>query len=236
MRRSMKKVLITGGNKGIGLATTKLFLGNNFHVIVVARDFTDFKLENQNLEKVKFDLRENGKIKDLVKQIDAVDILINNAGIMNSLPFDNYPEDKITDVININLKAPVALITEFSKLMIKNGGGRIVSVASIAGQIGSPDIWYGMTKAGVINFTKSFAKILGPKGIVINCVAPGPVENTQLFNQILEERKIVLKKASLLNRFARPDEIAKTVYWLAVDAPEYINGFCVDVNNGQYFR
>ena len=86
---------------------------------------------------------------------------------MFALPYDNYPSEKISQILRVNLEAPVSLITEVSKKMAANGYGRIVNNASIAGEIGHPDIWYGVTKAGIINMTKSFAKLLGPKGIRI---------------------------------------------------------------------
>ncbi|MDP3695357.1 MAG: SDR family oxidoreductase, partial [Desulfocapsaceae bacterium] len=128
-----------------------------------------------------------------------------------------------------------ALIREVSKAMIAKGGGRIVNNASIAGEIGHPDIWYGITKAGMINMTKSFAKILGPGGIVINAVAAGPVE-TEMLDVIPEQRKKDIKSAVYTGRFAYPEEVADAIYWLATECPEYINGTCIDINNGAFPR
>lgn len=232
----MKTVLITGGNKGIGLTTTKIFLDKGFHVIVVARDFSSFPLKNNNLQKITFDLSAYEKIPQLVEKIGPVDVLINNAGIMHSLPYDSYPKENVASMMNVNLRAPIALITEVAKGMMHQGKGRIVNTASVAGEIGHPDIWYGITKAGLINATKSFAKLLGPKGIVINCVAPGPVEGTDLFTKIPEERKETIKKSVISGRFAKTSEVAQTIYWLAVESPEYINGTCIDINNGAFMR
>ena len=232
----MKKVLITGGNKGIGLEVTKLFLENNYEVIIIARDYNDFELnDNKNVKKIQYDLTDISGIEKLVHEIGSVDILINNAGLMNSLPYDNYQKEKFDDIMDLNLYAPIELINHVSKYMIKNNGGRIVNTASIAGQIGHPDIWYGITKAGIINATKSFAKILGPKGIIINSVAPGPVE-TEMMKVIPEDRKKAIKSNVFLDRFAKPVEVAKTIYWLATESPEYINGTCIDINNGAFPR
>lgn len=231
----MKKVLITGGNKGIGLACTKKFLESGFQVVVVARDFTKFDLKSKYLDKIEFDLADCGDIPKLLRRVGNIDILVNNAGMMNALPFDDYPEEKMEEILAVNLKSPIALIREFSKGMIKGGGGRIVNVASIAGEIGHPDIWYGVTKAGVINITKSFAKLLAKKKIVVNAVAPGPVE-TDLLKMIPKERKDELKRATYLGRFAKPEEVAEVIYWLATDCPEYVNGICIDVNNGAFAR
>src|SRR6266571_6742883 len=232
----MKTVLITGGNKGIGLETTRLLQQRGYKVFVVARDFSEGALQPADtIIKKCFDLTDIARIPQLVSQLGHIDALINNAGVMHSIPCDNYPQEKIDQMIKLNIEAPVALIREVSKSMINNGNGRIVNNASIAGQIGHPDIWYGITKAGRINATKSFAKILGPKGIVINAVAAGPVE-TDMLKVIPEDRKTAIKNMVYLNRFAKPEEIAKAIVWLATECPEYINGTCLDINNGAFPR
>jgi len=101
----MKRVLITGGNKGIGLEISKLFHINGFEVIVVARDFSTFPSElKAAVKQVEFDLRETEKIPELVKEVGDIDILINNSGIMNSFPFDDYPKDKKEEIFKINLE------------------------------------------------------------------------------------------------------------------------------------
>lgn len=229
-------VLITGGNKGIGLEATKQFIALGFKVIVVARSFDGFELVNSRHVVTKsFDLTNVDKIPGLISELGKIDILVNNAGVMHSIPYDEYPDDKLNQILKLNIEAPVALIREVSKNMVEEGSGRIVNNASVAGQIGHPDIWYGITKAGLINATKSFANILGPKGIVINAVAPGPVE-TDMLDVIPEKRKNTIKNAVCLGRFARPDEVAKTIVWLATECPEYINGSCIDVNNGFFPR
>jgi len=119
--------------------------------------------------------------------------------------------------------------------MISKGWGRIVNNASIAGHIGHPDIWYGATKAGLINMTKSFAKILGGDGIVVNAVAAGPVE-TDMLHVIPIERRTAIKNTVYTGRFAQPQEVSDTMFWLATDCPEYINGTCIDINNGAFPR
>lgn len=231
-----KKVLITGGNKGIGLETTRLFVNHNDHVIVVARDFTNFEFEGHaNVTTISYNLCDVEGIETLIQKIGHVDILINNAGMMNSLPYNEYPDDKQHALMNLNLYTPIELISKVSESMKQNNQGRIVNVASVAGQIGHPDIWYGVSKAGIINATKSFAKLLAPHGIVINAVAPGPVE-TDMLHVIPEARRAQVKSSVYSGRFATAEEVAKTIYWLAVDAPEYINGTCIDLNNGSFPR
>ena len=118
----MKRVLITGGNKGIGLETTRLFHGAGYHVIVVARDFSGGLLpEGERIETIPFDLSETEKVPELAAKAGPVDVLVNNAGVMYALPFDAYPEEKAERMLALNLKTPVALIRELGKEMARNG-------------------------------------------------------------------------------------------------------------------
>jgi len=149
---------------------------------------------------------------------------------MYSLPYNDYPQDKVESMLKLNLEAPIKLIEE----CVKVGATRVVNNASIAGQIGHPDVWYGATKAGIINATKSFAKIFGGK-VVINAVASSPVETDMLESIPLERREAFLKTV-VTGRFATADEVAETIFWLATASPEYINGTTVDINNGSFAR
>jgi len=163
------------------LALTKLFLEQGDRVIVVARDFKDFVYANK-VECVEYDLTNVAKIPSLIAQIGNIDTLINNAGVMYSLPYNDYPQDKIESMLKLNLEAPIKLIEE----CVKAGATRVVNNASIAGEIGHPDVWYGVSKAGLINATKSFAKIFEGK-VVINAVAPSPVETEREKRSFLKD-------------------------------------------------
>ena len=224
-----KTVLITGGNKGIGLELTKAFLALEYRIIVVARDFTDFAYKSE-VECIEYDLSDVENIPKLVASIGTIDVLINNAGVMYSLPYNDYPQEKVNIMLKLNLEAPIKLIEE----CVKVGTTRVVNNTSIAGQIGHPDVWYGATKAGLINATKSFAKIFAGK-VVINAIAASPVE-TDMLEMIPLERREAFLKTVVSNRFATADEVAKIMLWLATESPEYINGTTVDVNNGSYMR
>lgn len=231
-----KTALVTGGNKGIGLEVTRQLVELGYKVFVVARTFDDNALlHSKNVIQKPFDLTQVDQIPQLVSDIGDVDVLVNNAGLMHSIPVDDYPQDKLNQILKLNIEAPVALMRETSKGMIKKGSGRMVNTASVAGQIGHSDVWYGITKAGLINATKSFAKLLGSNGIVVNAVAPGPVE-TDMLDVIPEVRKQVVKNSVFTGRFATPEEVAKAIVWLATDCPEYINGTCIDINNGSFPR
>lgn len=233
----LKRVLVTGGNKGIGLEVVKRFLEIDYEIVVVARDFSNFPFkDNEKITTIEYDLSDVENLPKLVEQIGEIDTLINNAGFMQpKYTYDNYPKEAKEKIMNVDLYTPIELITLFSEDMKKRGYGKIVNNASIAGQIGHPDIWYGIAKAGIINATKIFAKLLGSHGIVINCIAPSPVE-TDMQKDNSEDRKAEFKKLVPSGRFAEPEEAAEVIFWLATSCPEYVNGTTVDFNNGSYAR
>ncbi len=138
-------------------------------------------------------------------------------------------------MLNVNLISAVRLSVRLAEQMANSSGGRIVSMGSIAGEIGHPDIWYGISKAGIMNAMRSLARTYGPRGVVANSVAPGPVE-TEMMKNIPEDRKTRLKAATISQRFCSAEEVAATVCWLATDAPTFINGEVIDMNNGTNYR
>ncbi|MGF1695365.1 SDR family oxidoreductase [Vibrio lamellibrachiae] len=233
----MKKyAMITGTTGGIGSEICQQFLDANYHVIALSNSFENFVFnDHERVLCVDFDLTDIASIPNLIDSLPAVDTLVNNAGVMISAPYENYPLSKQELTIKVNLEAPIALITEVSKNMKRKGHGRIVNNASIAGHIGHPDIWYGVTKAGLINATKSFAKLLGSYGITVNAIASGPVM-TPMMESIAKERLDQIKASALTGRFAKPQEVAQTITWLGTESPQYINGSTIDINDGAYLR
>lgn len=225
-----ERVLITGGNKGIGLATAKKFRDAGYEVTVIGRDFSQFSEEG--IQTVTFNLEEVEKIPLLADQIGEVDILVNNAGIDRKRSYNDYPEEEVEKIVNVNLKAPIAFINAYAPYFIKRGRGRIVNVASQAAEVGHTDIWYGITKAGLVNATKSYAALLGEKGIIINAAAPGPVETEMIHNTPFGTRFENVRKRTYTERFARPEEVAEVIFWLGTTSPEYVNGETIDINNG----
>ena len=232
-----KKVLITGGNKGIGLAISRAMLELGYEITIVARDFETCPLVGvAKVTAIEYDLSNVSGLKELAKEVGDIDILINNAGYMQpKYTYDNYPKEAKEHLMNVDLHTPVELMNLVSVSMKKKKFGRIVNTASIAGQIGHPDVWYGIAKAGLINATKIYAKLLGPDGIIVNCVAPSAAE-TGMQKDNDEARKKAFKAAVVTNRFAEPEEVAKAIVWLATDCPEYINGITIDINNCFYPR
>lgn len=225
-----KRVLITGGNKGIGLAAARRFLQEDYQVIVISRNFEGF--EENGIQTISYDLSNLSGISDLIERIGDIDVLVNNAGIDRKHPYDDYPEEDIEKILNVNLRAPLELINGYAKRFIKKGAGRVVNVASQAGEVGHTDVWYGITKAGLLNVTKSYAALLGGKGVIINAVAPGPVDTEMIQDSPFAERFEKVRNRTILKRIATKEEVAEVIFWLGTTSPEYVNGETIDINNG----
>ena len=236
----MRQVVITGGNKGIGLALTKRFVENGDTVHIIARDFSnkaDFDYQNHpQVTCHSFDLTEIEELPGLVSSFGNIDVLVNNAGLLQPITYDKYPIERRDYSLQLNIIAPVELTQLFeSRLRAESKyTPRVVNNASIAGQIGHPDIWYGIGKAGLINATKSFSKAFAGN-IIVNAVAPSPTE-TDMLASIPKHRQQAFLKNTIANRFASAEEVADTMFWLATDSPKYINGSCIDINNGSLPR
>lgn len=227
------KAIVTGGNRGIGLEISKKLLAKGFVVHVLSRSGIDSV--PKGIISWETDISDYEQTIQIVDSIGLVDVLINNAGVMNAKTASDYCNDDILHILNVNLITSVRLSVRLAEQMANGGGGRIVSMGSIAGEIGHPDIWYGISKAGIVNAMRSVARTFGPRGVVANSVAPGPVE-TEMMKNIPQDRKDRLKAATISQRFCTVEEVAETVCWLATDAPAFINGEVVDLNNGTNYR
>ena len=228
-----KRVLITGGNKGIGRHITQAFLDHGDSAVIVARNFDGFDLSgNPNVTAISYDLSNSDGVSELVKRIGDVDIIINNAGTGTPYNDFDYPAETARYIVNLNLASPVAIMSAYLTKWIEKGEGRVVNVASQAGVFGHSDTWYGATKAGLINATKSFAGKYGRHGLVFNSVSPGPVEGEMTRRAPNPERYARVVSRTILKRTAQPEEVAALVYWLAKDAPVYLNGENYMITNG----
>jgi NAD(P)-dependent dehydrogenase (short-subunit alcohol dehydrogenase family) len=139
-------------------------------------------------ERVAFDLTRIAEIPALIASLGEVDTLVNNAGVLHCDPIDAIPEAHRSEILAVNLVAPAALIAAVAPGMKARRSGRIVNVSSVSAFTGHPDLWYGITKAGILNLTKSWARTLGPHGILVNAVAPGPTE-TRMYDQLPQSRR-----------------------------------------------
>ncbi|HEY2338250.1 MAG TPA: SDR family oxidoreductase [Burkholderiales bacterium] len=230
----MKTALVTGAARGIGRATAALLAKAGLQVFALDKDFSGCDLPKE-VRRITFDLRFLEKIEETVGQLGNIDVLVNNAGVLYCDPPDAIPEAHAQEIIAVNLRAPVALIEAVAPQMRRRKSGRIVNVGSVAAFTGHPDLWYGATKAALLNVTKTYAGLLGKDGVLVNAVAPGPTL-TAMYDQLPQSRKDAVMRSVHSGRPCSPEEVAQTIVWLATDSPAYLSGATVDVNNGSYPR
>jgi len=220
-----KTALVTGAARGIGRAAAQALRKAGCNVVGLDREACD----------VVYDLTDVAGIARLVESLGEIDVLVNNAGVQTAVSIDRYSEEARRRILAVNLEAPVELIRVVSQGMMQRKAGRIVNLASVAAYGAHTDLWYGVTKAGVVSFTRSFASYLGPHGIQVNAVAPGPVE-TDLLKRAQPERIEALMKQVYTRRVGAPEEVAETIRWLALEAPVTINGAVIDITDGCFLR
>ena len=227
----MPAVLVTGAGRGIGLATARAFGKEGWKVLSLDKAFGGEVVGT----RVDYDLTNLAGITKLVSALGEVDTLVNNAGVLYCDPYESIPEAHAAEILAVNLRAPVALIEALAPQMRKRKSGRIVNVGSVAAFTGHPDLWYGATKAALLNVTKSYASHLGKDGILVNAVAPGPTL-TAMYEQLPQSRKDGVMQSVHAGRACTPEEVARVILWLGSTSPDYVSGSTVDVNSGSYPR
>ena len=240
-----KNVLVTGGSRGIGKACVDLFFKSGAdvaftfqHAAEKAKKLTAGYSGSSKVKYYKMDLGKPSEIEEviasIIKDIGNIDILVNNAGIWKEAAIDEMSLEQWNETMNINLTSTY-LITKFVVPgMKKNNFGRIINIASTAGQRGEAfHSHYAASKGGMISLTKSLASELGRHNITVNCVAPGWVITDMTTDSLDDEAtyKKVLGDIPL-NKIATPEEIAGPVLFLASDLASHITGEILNVNGG----
>jgi 3-oxoacyl-[acyl-carrier protein] reductase len=228
-----RSVLITGGNRGIGLAIAKAFLANGDKVAVTYRTETELP---EGILGVQADVTDTASIDAAFKAVEVahgpVEVLVPNAGITKDTLLMRMSEDDFTAVLDTNLTGAFRVVQRATKGMMKLRKGRIVLISSVSGIYGAPgQVNYSASKAGLIGIARSVTRELGSRGITANVIMPGVVL-TDMFNEVSEEMKDKYLAGIPAGRFSSPEEIANVVRWLASDEASYISGALIPVDGG----
>ncbi|HKT59280.1 beta-ketoacyl-ACP reductase [Streptomyces sp. SGAir0957] len=227
-----RSVLITGGNRGIGLAIARHLADAGDRVAVTYRSGEP----PEGLLGVRCDITDTEQVDLAFKQVEEqhgpVEVLIANAGITKDQLLMRMSEDDFTSVLDTNLTGAFRVTKRASRGMLRAKKGRVVFISSavaLRGESGQAN--YAASKAGLVGFARSMARELGSRGITFNVVAPGLTE-TSMSQQLSEDQLENLKSQIPLGRLARPEEIAATVAFLSSDQAAYITGAVVPVDGG----
>jgi len=239
---------VTGGSRGIGRGLVHCLASNGYAVALTYHSRRD--LAASIVEQLKADGHKALSIQmvaeernSVVKALEVVrdhwgtvDILVNNAAIAQEIPFDIITDQDWDHMMAINLRGPFICAQECLPDMIECGWGRIINVTSIGGQWGGfNQVHYAASKAGLINFTRSLAKLYSEKGITTNAVAVGLVETDMSAAELATEAGQRKAKAIPRGRLGTVQDIADTVAFLVSDQADYITGQTINLNGGMYF-
>ncbi len=231
--------IVTGAARGIGLATTKLFLAEGRRVAMVDRDADELTKAAGDLDNVvplAYDISQpdqvDAMIRDCEADLDRIDALINNAGVADFGPIEETDFARWREVMATNLDG-VFLCSQAATPALKRTRGCIVNVASISGLRASTlRVAYGTSKAAVIHLTQQHAAELGEYGIRVNCVAPGPVATKLAMTVHTPDIIAAYHDAIPLNRYGSEDEIANVIVFLCSHKASYITGQLIAADGG----
>lgn len=237
-----KVAIVTGASRGIGKAAALALVTQGAKVVInyarsseaaeaTVKEITD---AGQEAIAVQADVSQSAEVDNLIKttldKFGRIDVLVNNAGITKDTLLLRMKPEQWQAVIDLNLTGVFLCTKAVSKTMLKQRSGRIINIASVAGQMGNPgQANYSAAKAGVIGFTKTVAKELANRGITVNAVAPGFIE-TDMTHDLKSDDIIQFIP---LGRYGKPEEVAGTIRFLASDpAAAYITGQVFNVDGG----
>ncbi|MBR1443055.1 MAG: 3-oxoacyl-ACP reductase FabG [Firmicutes bacterium] len=235
----MKKVLITGASRGIGKATAKEFAKSGHHVIINSRNISELKKTADELGKINehisyypCDVSDYNEVKKMFDSIGSVDVLVNNAGTAYLGLFNTMTPSDLRKIIDLDLISVLNCTHIAIQSMINKKSGSIINVSSMWGICGaSCEAVYSAAKGGINAFTKALGKELAPSGIRVNAVACGVID-TKMNDCLVPEEKAALEEDIPLGRMGRPEEIAKTICFLAGEESSYITGEVIKIDGG----
>ncbi|MEY4492963.1 MAG: hypothetical protein RL355_312 [Actinomycetota bacterium] len=225
-------VLVTGGNRGIGLSIARKFQEAGDTVVVTSRSGEPIS----GLNVVKCDVSNTESVEAAFNEIEEkygqVDVAVANAGITRDGLIMRMSDEDIEDVINTNLYGAIRVARRASKTMMKARKGRLIFISSVVGLMGSAgQVNYAASKSGLVGAARSLARELGSRGITANVIAPGFVD-TDMTAELTQERKSAIVGNVPLGRYASPEEIADVVKFMASEEAGYITGAVIPVDGG----
>jgi len=229
-------VLITGGAKGIGLATARAFVANGDKVAVTYRSAPPPAADEGSFLCVPCDITDAAQVDaaftTIEEQLGAVEVLVSNAGITADMLVLRMNEDDFSRVLDANLTGGFRVAKRAVTKMMRARWGRIIFVSSVVGATGQAgQANYAASKAGIVGFARSLAREFASRKITVNVVAPGPI-STDMMEAVAEDRRSLIEAAVPLGRFGTPDEVAGTIVFLASDAAAYTTGAVIPVDGG----
>jgi len=244
-------ILITGGSGGIGSAAAKACAAKGARIAIHYNSHKDraeavlAELPGDGHRIYQGDITDPEVVQQLIEDVhndfSGLDVLVNNAGISQrqNISEIDYATWQSTwhKIMQTNLTSTANLSFCASQKMLQQGGGRIVNISSRGAFRGEPLMpWYGASKAGMNALGQSMAQALGPKSIFIYTVAPGFVETEMATSILTTPEGDLIRNQSPMGRVAQPEEIASTIAFLALEAPEFMTGSIIDVNGASYLR
>jgi 3-oxoacyl-[acyl-carrier protein] reductase len=232
-----RSILVTGGNRGIGLAIARRFAEAGVAVAVTRRSGeAPDELAQLGVLTVRCDVTDSGSVDAAFHEVEdahgPVDVLVANAGITNDTLLMRMKDDEFTGVLDTNLTGAFRCARRASTAMIRRRKGRIVFISSVVGLYGSPgQTNYASSKAGLVGLARSITRELGGRGITANVVAPGFIE-TDMTAALPETQQRAYLGAIPAGRFGQADEVAQVVQFAASDAAAYISGAVLPVDGG----
>jgi acetoacetyl-CoA reductase/3-oxoacyl-[acyl-carrier protein] reductase len=241
MKSTNKLVFVTGASQGIGKIIAQTFLKNNYHV-VCGYNSTAINDENtQNKLSIKVNISDRKSIQNAIKKAEeyfnkSIDIVINNAAIAQEKPFLDITDEDWQNMLDVNLQGAFRTTQELLPNMIEKKWGRIINITSIGGQWGGYNqVHYAASKAALISFTQSIAKIYSKEGVTSNAIAIGLVATDMSQNELKTEAGKAKVQNIPMGRLGTKEEIAKIALFLASDDASYITGQTINANGGMYF-
>ncbi len=228
-----RTVLVTGGNRGIGLASAKLFADAGHRVAITSRnpDTVDDRIFAVACDQTDSDAVD-GAFEVIEAELGAVEVLVANAGITRDQLLLRMSDDDFSEVVDTNLTGAYRMARRAARPMLRARWGRLIFISSVVGLLGAAgQVNYAASKAGLIGLARSMARELGSRNITANVVAPGPVA-TDMLASLSEEQRTTITNQVPLGRVAQPEEIAEMIRFLASESGAYITGAVIPVDGG----